>query len=108
MSLLSCDTRTKSKWYNAYVFPLVPIVDTRKADKYNASKFSFRWLFFTMWTLESFAFELSFVADTHWGIGVIGIVPYCRWALTIPCTNSVERFVGETLSRTPKIKNEND
>lgn len=74
----------KEKWYNNHVFPLIPIIIVKKKDKYNTSGFSFKWLFFNLWSLDSFAFELSFVCTSHWGIGIIGILPYLRWVVTIP------------------------
>ena len=74
----------KQKWYSRDIFPLIPLIETRKTNEYNATKLYFRWLIFTFWTLDSFEFELSVVANTHWGIGVIGTLPYLRWTITIP------------------------
>ena len=87
------------KWWNNYKFPLVPIIQTRKASKHNLFKLTFNWLFFEMWTLDHFAIELSFVMDTHWGIGIIGIIPYLRIKATIPLPLFLERFISHKLSR---------
>lgn len=91
----------KEKWYNKNVFPLIPVITTRKADKHNTSRFTFRWLFFTIWTLDSFSFELAIVATTHWGIGLIGILPYLRWVVTIPCPESLGIWFDRKFNRKP-------
>jgi len=90
------------KWYNRNIFPLIPILKIKKADKYNTSSISFKWLVFTFWSLDNPHFELSIVADTHWGIGAIGILPYLRWVVTIPCPRSIGRWIDNKFSR--KIK----
>lgn len=94
---LSC--YRKEKWYNKNIFPLVPIITLRKANEHNTSSFTFRWLFFTAWTLDSFSFELSLVATTHWGIGFIGIFPYLRWVVAIPCPDILGSFIDKKLNR---------
>lgn len=95
----------KEKWYNKNIFPLVPVITAKKANEYNTSSFTFRWLFFTIWTLDSFSFELSVVATTHWGVGLIGILPYLRWVITIPCTERLGMFINKKLDR--KRRNSN-
>jgi hypothetical protein len=90
------------KWYNNRILPLVPILETTKADEYNTKGFCFRWLIFKLWSLDSFSFELAVVADAHWGIGVIGIVPYLRWVMCIPCPESVSNMLTKFLYRKPK------
>ena len=87
------------KWYNNWIFPLVPIINFRSADKHHTSKISFKWLFLTFWTLDGFSFELSIIANTHWGIGVIGLLPYLRFAITIPCLENISRWVMNNLHR---------
>jgi len=91
----------KEKWYNMNIFPLIPVVQSKKADEHNTTGFSFRWLFFTFWSLDCFAFELSFVFDTHWGIGFIGILPYLRWVICIPCPEKISIIVSRKLNRKP-------
>jgi hypothetical protein len=73
------------KWYNKNIFPLVPVITIKKGDEQNTFSFTFRWLFFTLWTLDSFEFEIAITISTHWGIGLIGILPYLRWVVAIPC-----------------------
>jgi hypothetical protein len=92
----------KGKWYNHYKFPLIPRLEVRKADKHNTGGFTFNWLFFTVWSLDSFTLELSFVCSGHWGIGVIGVLPYLRWCITIPCPYSLQQWVWDNLDRKPK------
>ena len=96
----------KEKWYNRNVFPLVPVITVRKANKHNTSSFTFRWLFFTIWTLDSFSFELAFVASTHWGIGLIGILPYVRWVVAIPCPERLGILIDHKLNRRPHFEND--
>jgi hypothetical protein len=48
-------------------------------------KHSFHWLFFRIWTRDSFDFELALVFDpSHWGIGITALLPYLRFVCTIP------------------------
>ena len=89
----------KEKWYNRYIFPLVPVLQIKKSDEYNTSGFSFRWLVFTFWSLDHFSFELSFNIDTHWGIGFSGIIPYLRWVIAIPCPEKVRIWIYKKLTR---------
>lgn len=103
MSHTSAGYYRKEKWYNRNVFPLIPVIQVRKANKYNTSNFTFRWLFFTGWSLDRFGFEISVVADTHWGIGVIGILPYLRWVVTIPCPEKLGIIIDRNLGRKVEI-----
>lgn len=96
-----CGINHSKKWYKRNIFPLVPIVECRKADQYNTSNFSFRWLFFTIWSRDSFDFELSIVLDTHWGLGVIGMFPYLRWCVAIPCPPKFTYWKYKHLDRKP-------
>lgn len=90
-----------NKWYNNIVFPIVPIIETREGDDFSAKNFTIKWLFFTMWTLENISIELSIVCNEHWGFGVIGTLPYLRWAITIPIPDKLAN-IGDYFSRTPK------
>lgn len=89
----------KQKWYRNNFFPLLPILDYYKPSDSTTRGFNFKWLFFTFWSLDSFGFELAIVADTHWGIGVIGILPFFRFSITIPCHFLVRKFVYRNLDR---------
>ena len=89
------------KWYNAYKFPLVPVIAVRKRNEYNTKSMSFHWLFFQFWTLDSVCIEASIVCSTHWGIGFIGLLPYLRWVITIPCPNGLEHWIQQNLWRKP-------
>jgi hypothetical protein len=93
-----------SKWYNRERFPLIPVIKRRKRDEHNASSFSFKWLFFTLWTLSHPCIEISIVLSSHWGIGIIGVLPYLRWAVCIPIPLSVGLAVDRFLSRDPRLK----
>lgn len=79
------------KWYRDHRFSLLPTLEIRQPvaprnewDSGTPKGFSFKWLFIRMWSLKSAYLELSLVADTHWGIGIIGILPYLRWTLCVP------------------------
>lgn len=100
---LQCNDNTKKrKWYNGYTFPLVPVIQKRKADDHNTSSFSFHWLIFKFWTLDAVDFELSLVLSFHWGFGVIGILPYLRWAIAIPFPYKLGLFIQRHFWRRPK------
>ncbi len=105
MSQTAAGSYRNEKWYNKNVFPLVPVVVFKKADKWNTSSFSFRWLVFTVWSRNSFDFELSLVIDTHWGIGIIGLLPYLRWVVTIPCPEMLSILISKKLDRRVDSKN---
>ena len=89
----------KEKWYNRNIFPLVPVITIKKSDEHNTSGFTFRWLFFTFWSLNSFQFELSFNIDTHWGIGITFLLPYLRGVIAIPCPERLGIFIDRKLGR---------
>ncbi|OIN55870.1 hypothetical protein [Arsenicibacter rosenii] len=93
------------RWYNHQAFPLVPQLEFKPEDKHNTAGFSFSWLFFRIWTLDSFGFELSIICDWQWGLGLIGILPYLRWALTIPIPMKWSIWVQRNLWRKPKSAN---
>lgn len=103
MSELECKTdQIPRKWYNSYEFPLIPVITKKKGDEWNTSSWSFNWLFIRLWTLDAFEFEIGIVIDTHWGIGVIGILPYLRWVVAIPAPYSIQRWTQTNLWRKPK------
>lgn len=95
----------KPKWYNHPRFSLVPRLLIRPSDEHNTGNFCFEWLFVRLWSLDHAAFELSVAADTHWGIGVLGIVPYLRWTCCIPCPDKAGMWVSDRLRRRPKSEN---
>lgn len=90
------------KWYSNARFPLVPEFTKSEGDQYNTTNYSFKWMFFTFWTLNHVYIELSIVASDHWGFGIIGILPYLRWAITVPFPRKVEEWAYKYLYRTPK------
>lgn len=87
------------KWYSRNIFPLIPILEVKKSDEYNTSGFTFRWLFITLWSLDNIDFEISFVITSHWGIGFIGILPYLRWVLAIPCPEKLGIWIDKKFNR---------
>lgn len=93
------------KWYNKYLFPLIPTLEIRKADKNNTWNFTFKWLIFTIWTIDSPSFELSVVADTHWGIGIVGLLPFFRWIIAIPCPEKLGMWINKHFSRAKHFYN---
>lgn len=96
----------KNKWYKKYIFPLIPILEIKKSDKNNLGGFTFKWLFFTVWTIDSPCFEIAVVVDTHWGIGVVGLLPFFRWVVAIPCPENIGIWINRNLSRTRKRKSD--
>jgi hypothetical protein len=99
MSQTAAGQQRIEKWYNRNIFPLVPLIATRKADEYNTASFSFRWLVFTFWSLDAFQFELSFNVDTHWGMGIKFLLPYFRGVVAIPCPERLGIWIDRNLSR---------
>ena len=87
------------KWYNREIFPLVPIFETRKANSHNSKWFSFSWLIFKFWSLDSFGFQLAFNLDVHWGFGITFILPYLRGVICIPCPYWLEKLIYKYLDR---------
>ena len=101
MSVTASGTNRNQKWYNQSIFPLIPVITTKKADEHNTSGFSFKWLVFTFWSLDSFKFELSFHIDTHWGVGVAFILPYLRGVIAIPCPIKLVIWIDRKTGRKP-------
>ena len=99
-------TQKKQNWYNKHNFSLIPVLEIKNADEHNTKNFTFRWLFFKFWTLDHFDFEISFVVSTHWGVGFIGILPYLRWVITIPCPNKIGVWIDRKLSRSKDLYND--
>lgn len=90
------------KWYKSYTFPLIPVIQYRPAKIHNTSSFSFHWLVLKFWTLDSFDFEIGIAFSGHWGIGVLGILPYLRWVISIPAPQKLSMWVQMYLWRKPK------
>src|SRR5687768_14365653 len=84
---------TPQPWYQNDKFPLKPIWWTRKADEQNNFGWQVTWLVFRVWNLDSFKFEFSIVADTHWGVGFTACLPYLRLVACIPCPRVIESWV---------------
>lgn len=98
------ETYKPRKWYTNDKFPLVPVLTIRQANEHNTKSFSLGWLFFRVWTLDSFSFEVAFVISEHWGIGFNGILPYLRWVVAIPLPFNFGMWVQRNLWRkTPSV-----
>ena len=96
------------KWYSQPQFPIVPVLNIRKPvaprnewDSGTPKGFSFSWLFVKVWSLEHPSIELAACIDTHWGIGILGQIPYLRWVVSIPCPPSIADWVTKHLNRKP-------
>jgi len=99
MSQTASGYSRKRHWYNRNIFPLIPVIQSKKSDQWNTSSFSFRWLFFTFWTLDAVEFELAITFDTHWGLGFKGLLPYLRWCISIPCPEKLGIWIQRNLWR---------
>lgn len=95
-------------WYSNEKFPLIPLLRIKKGDKYNTNNFTFKWLFFTIWSLDSFCFEASLNIDTHWGIGFTGLLPYLRIIVAIPCPDKIGFWIDKHLNRHPDFNKYNN
>lgn len=91
--------KLNKKWYNHYMFSLIPSLKTQKADQYNTSLFSFDWMFLRIWSRDAFDFEIAFTATTHWGIGITMLLPYLRLAFCIPCPERLGILFDKYTSR---------
>jgi hypothetical protein len=92
----------KPKWYKHPKFSLLPVLTIKQANEHNTRGFQFDWLFVRLWSLDAFNFEFTIVADTHWGLGFVGILPYLRWTCCIPCPERVSMWAQRNLWRRPK------
>lgn len=94
-------------WCNDFC-PLVPRFSYRKGDEWNANNWSFRWLFFTFWTMEHFSFGLDCGLDTN-RIYVGAILPYFRIMISIENHyHEITYKLNELTYRKPAIKRKND
>lgn len=82
------------------------ILSTTSGNKYNPSSFSLNLGILKIWSLSHCSFEMGVVCDTHWGIGAIGIFPYLRWVLAIPCPEKFSMWFGDKTKRTSKEQRE--
>ena len=76
----------KCTWYRWHRFPLVPIIDGRKGDKWNCPSFSVSWLWVRIWSLENVSFRAEISLEDA-GLVVGLILPYLRiwiWILPLP------------------------
>jgi hypothetical protein len=97
-----CQQR-KDKWYNLERFPLVPKLSKDAATEYSTSGFSFRWLFFKIWSRDAFDFEIAFTIDpTHWGIGFTALLPYLRVVVCVPFPVKIGIWFQRNTWRTAK------
>jgi hypothetical protein len=90
------------KWYKNPTFSLLPLLVIKTADEHNTGGFSFDWLFLRVWTLDAVGFELAVVADSHWGVGINGILPYLRWVCCVPCPERLGMWLQANTWRKPK------
>lgn len=88
-------------WYNSRIFPLIPVLAIRKGNEHNTNSFCFEWLFFRIWSLDAFEFEIAFNIGEHWGIGITAILPYLRIVCCIPCPPKLAMWCMDKLWRKP-------
>jgi hypothetical protein len=94
----NCEYKPR-KWYNYHRFPLIPVFEARKANHYNTNGFTFEWLFIKAWTLDSCSFEIGVTCSGHWGIGVLGLLPYLRWVVAVPIPLKLDFWIQKHLWR---------
>lgn len=88
----------KNPWWQWHRFPLIPVFDWCEGNKWNNPGFSFSWLMFRFWSLDSFAFCVEFHVEEI-GVFVRVQLPYLNcyvWLLLFP-----ESWMHK-LSRKPK------
>jgi hypothetical protein len=94
------------KWFNHWRFPLIPVLQTRPANKNNTSWFSLDWLIVRTWSLDSFSFEFAFVMCTHWGIGFTILLPYLRLIICLPLPEKFNYWFDKKTSRSRFLNND--
>ena len=64
-------------WYRAHRFPLLPVIWTRQADRWNTFAWGLYWLNLRVWSLDSTSFLIEATIDDE-GVRVGLILPYLR------------------------------
>ena len=77
------------------------MLTVRKGCEHSTGGFTFEWLFFKIWTLDQFSFELGITCSGHWGLGVIAIIPYLRIVACVPCPEKIHTKISDSLGRKP-------
>jgi hypothetical protein len=94
----------KKHWYDAEKFPLVPFFKKTRKTEFTTVQYVFRWLVFRFWTLDHVDFELSLVVGTDHGIGITGVLPYFCWFITIPCPETITKWIDKNTSRSQSLQ----
>lgn len=79
-------------WYRWPPFPLAPMWEYRRGDKWNTNNWSFSWLFFRYWSLDHVEFKFDIGFDPAPGSLLGGgsafrigfILPYTRLLFSVP------------------------
>lgn len=77
------------------------ILRVRHGDKHNTTNFTFDIGIVKVWSMDSFQFEITAVANTHWGIGFVGLLPYLRWVVALPIPQNLGIKFDELTRRKP-------
>lgn len=72
----------KDPWWQHPKFPLVPQFEYRPGNEWNANSWVFCWLWFRVWPLEHFSFELAVELEST-GLNIKGILGWLRIVVRI-------------------------
>lgn len=87
--------------------PLVPRFKYRRGDEWNANNWSLHWLFFHIWTLESFSLSVDAAIEPHDGIYIGTCFTYLRIIIGIRHTWYPWQYkLSRLIRRKPALKNE--
>lgn len=70
-------------WYRWWRFPIFPHLRTRKADEQNTSSFSFHWLIFRVWSMDSVEIKVEIALDDQRFVAR-AMVPYLIFGIFVP------------------------
>ena len=103
MSHTASGIARNQKWYNKNIFPLVPLLSTTEENGYRTSKFKFRWLFITIWSIDYLGFKLSVTFDFNYRFGLKGSCFYLMWSLLIPFPKKLNLWWDKLTTRRSKV-----
>ena len=72
----------KDPWWQYPAFPLIPQFEYREGNERSSNNWSLSWLWFRVWTIDSFGVELSVELEST-GLNVKGIFGWLRVVIRV-------------------------
>lgn len=88
-------------WYHWYRFPVVPHLRTRKENEHNTASFSFSWLVFRVWSMDSVEIKAEVSLDDQ-NLVVRGMIPYLIFGVWIPVFP--QSFMQKLWRKSPRMR----